>query len=195
VTHGPFWFHQPSNAQLDELLYEQSRLRLNYDSDVKAGGSHLVDGYRAISETIELGRGRNVFERAVRNAQQWKVHERAGVLVRPVGSQVEQGSSVLLLLRLPVLYVTVACRVVSVSETADSWGFAYGTLPHHVERGEELFEVELTADGMACFKVSAQSRPNHLLTSVGAPFARAVQRRATNRYLKAMVDLVSNSQK
>lgn len=195
MTHGPFWFRRPSDSTLLDLLKEQSNCELTYDSFGMAEAGLPIEGYRTTNRSVDLGNGRAVFDRAVSSIQHWQVHERAGLLVTPKGFGVTEGTQVVLLLRLLVGYVTVACRVVAISQSTDRWGFVYGTLPHHVERGEELFIVEQARDGMVSFTVRAMSRPGHFLTSVGAPFARAVQRRATDRYLKAMVDLVANNRK
>ena len=54
-----------------------------------------------------------------------------------------------------------AARVVYVEETPERFAFAYGTLPSHVERGEERFEVQMHPDGSVWYVVSAFSRPGH----------------------------------
>jgi uncharacterized protein (UPF0548 family) len=94
-------------------------------------------------------------------------------------------------MRIVGLNVTIACRVVKIFDDENQWGFAYGTLPHHVEQGEELFLVERRSDGTVHFSVSAFSRPRHPLVKVGAPVARAVQRVITTRYLRAMKELMT----
>ena len=42
--------------------------------------------------------------------------------------------------------MVVPCRIVSVFKEVDSFGFAYGTLPGHPERGEESFVLERRDD-------------------------------------------------
>ena len=148
-------------------------------------------GFRKLKGTVDLGRGSGVFERAVRCIQDWEVHERAGLRVTPRAAVVAPGISVVLLMRHTGVYVTMACRVVSTINSEHQWGFAYGTLPLHVEQGEELFLVEQVEDDRVNFTVNALSRPGHLVTKVGAPVARLIQREATGRYLRAMVELVS----
>jgi uncharacterized protein (UPF0548 family) len=74
---------------------------------------------------------------------------------------------------------------VQVVDEPDRYGFAYGTLPGHPEQGEESFL--LTRDGDTIhFEIAAFSRPHDLLTKLGGPVARAVQRRATQQYLDGM---------
>ena len=89
---------------------------------------------------------------------------------------------------LPVGFAIATCRVVGVVDEPDRWGFAYGTLPAHPESGEELFVVERRPeDGDAVvFRITVFWRPHELLTRLGAPVARILQRRATLAYLDAM---------
>jgi uncharacterized protein (UPF0548 family) len=74
-----------------------------------------------------------------------------------------------------------ACRVVyAVVETGpvSRFGFAYGTLPGHVESGEERFLIEWDrGDDGVWYDILAFSRPNHLLTRLGYPLVRRAQKR------------------
>jgi uncharacterized protein (UPF0548 family) len=59
---------------------------------------------------------------------------------------------------------------------ARHYGFAYGTLPDHPERGEERFLIEWnTADNTVWYDLLAVSRPSHWLARVGYPYARYEQ--------------------
>jgi uncharacterized protein (UPF0548 family) len=56
------------------------------------------------------------------------------------------------------------------------FGFAYGTLPDHPERGEERFLVEWSqADDSVWYDLLAISRPGHWLARVGYLYARYEQ--------------------
>ena len=57
------------------------------------------------------------------------------------------------------------------------FGFAYGTLPDHVESGEERFLIEWdqTTDRV-WFDILAFSRPRHRLARIGYPIARGKQK-------------------
>ena len=58
------------------------------------------------------------------------------------------------------------------------FGFAYGTLPGHVESGEERFLVEWDrGDDGVWYDILAFSRPNHILTRLGYPVVRRLQKR------------------
>jgi uncharacterized protein (UPF0548 family) len=88
-----------------------------------------------------------------------------------------------------------ACRIVYVLEEEGSsrrrYGFAFGTLPGHVEQGEERFTVEWhRADDSVFYEVFAFARPAHPLVKAGPPFVRLVQRRFAADSLQSMVAAV-----
>jgi uncharacterized protein (UPF0548 family) len=62
-----------------------------------------------------------------------------------------------------------ACRIVYVIEEEEAsllnrYGFAFGTLPGHVERGEERFSVEWhRSEDWVFYEVFAFARPAHPL--------------------------------
>jgi uncharacterized protein (UPF0548 family) len=78
---------------------------------------------------------------------------------------------------------------VYVLDEPNRFGFAYGTLAGHPERGEESFVVSLASDRVT-FDVVAFSRPASALARFGAPVARAVQTRVTRRYLSGLESFV-----
>jgi uncharacterized protein (UPF0548 family) len=89
-----------------------------------------------------------------------------------------------------------ACRIAYTIEEENQslrrYAFAFGTLPGHVERGEERFTVEWhRADGSVWYEVFAFARPAHPLARVGSPFVRLVQRRFAVDSLRAMAAAVS----
>ena len=69
--------------------------------------------------------------------------------------------------------------VYTVDETGSArrFGFAYGTLPGHVERGEERFTIEMNSDGDVWYVIRAFSRPRLLAVRIGYPVARLLQRK------------------
>jgi uncharacterized protein (UPF0548 family) len=84
-----------------------------------------------------------------------------------------------------------ACRIIYLvdeKEPARRYGFAYGTLPDHAEMGEERFLVELDrASGEVWYDILAFSRPQHLLTWLGYPYVRRVQKRFAKDSAAAMI--------
>jgi uncharacterized protein (UPF0548 family) len=86
------------------------------------------------------------------------------------------------------------CRVVRRFPNSDGdarYGFAYGTLADHVERGEELFVIELdAADGTVWYQIRAVSKPRARLAQIGYPISRSLQARFRQDSSWAMADAV-----
>ncbi len=80
--------------------------------------------------------------------------------------------------------------MVYVVSEPDRRGFAYGTLPGHPERGEELFLVE-RQDGSTYAEVRSFSRPGRWFSRLGLPVVRWVQRRYVERYLDALAQALT----
>lgn len=74
-----------------------------------------------------------------------------------------------------------SCRILYVLDESGpitKFGFAYGTLPGHVESGEERFLIKWDrADNSVWYDIFAFSRPNHFLARLGYPFVRRLQKR------------------
>ena len=83
-----------------------------------------------------------------------------------------------------------SCRIVYCIEehnTLEKFGFAYGTLDEHLERGEERFMIEWTrTDDRVYYDLLAFSRPNNPLVHLGYPFARMMQKRFASESKLAM---------
>ena len=74
------------------------------------------------------------------------------------------------------------------------FGFAYGTLPDHAEKGEERFSVEWHhEDNSVWYDILAFSRPNHPLARLGLPLTRRLQRRFARDSKRAMVAAAGGS--
>jgi uncharacterized protein (UPF0548 family) len=90
-----------------------------------------------------------------------------------------------------------ACRIVYTidEQTANvaRFGYAYGTLPGHVERGEEQFLLEWDRrEDMVSYSILAFSRPRHVLAKLGYPLMRRLQRRFARESTAAMKRAVAN---
>jgi hypothetical protein len=93
------------------------------------------------------------------------------------------------------MWVTATCRVVEVVDEPDRFGFAYGTLPHHPEAGEESFVViRDPATDQVRLEITAYSRPTARLAKLGGPVGRAFQRFMASRYLDGFEEGASHGQ-
>jgi uncharacterized protein (UPF0548 family) len=136
-------------------------------------------GYRHFTRSL-LGTGVPL-EVAAARLMTWQVHRAAGLRVVSAPPVAAVGADVVM----RFCGLRVPCRVVAVVDEPGRAGFAYGTLPGHPERGEELFLLE-AVDGGVRATVRAFSRPASLLARAIGPIGTAVQDRVTDRYLRAM---------
>lgn len=115
----------------------------------------------------------------------------AGATIYPVLAPLAPGTEVIAVVRLAVVFVLAPCRVVYVTNEADRFGLAYGTLPGHPERGEEAFHVVKDDDGNVTLEIVAFSQPASATARLGGPLSRLVQTRTTRRYLEGVLHYVT----
>lgn len=187
----PILWSRPSAAALDGLLAGAVGASLTYPEQAATAGQ-LPANYIKGRRSVTLGSGTATWEAARAALRAWKAHTDAGVEVTPAGAPLEPGTAVVVSTRLGLLWMAGPCRIVYVTDTPERYGFAYGTLPGHPESGEEAFHVVCDAGGRVSFEVVVFYRPVALLARLGGPLSRAVQRRATSRYLAAMTRAVGD---
>ena len=89
-----------------------------------------------------------------------------------------------------------ACRIIYVldeQEPVRRVGFAYGTLPDHVEKGEERFSIEWSSDDRVWYDIRSFSQPNFWMTRLAYPLTRRLQHRFVVDSKRAMARIVRNS--
>ncbi len=91
------------------------------------------------------------------------------------------------------LAIAIPVRVVYVVDTPRRRGFAYGTLPGHPERGEELFVAEHHDDDSVSLTVTAFSGPGRWFTRLSGPLGRVMQQVMTRRYITAVRELAAGT--
>jgi len=139
----------------------------------------------------ELGRGQDVFDRAVACLRSLGAARAAGT-VWPDEATVELGATLLVAAPIGPLTVVAVNRIVGVVDEPDRWGFAYGTLPGHIEIGEEAFVVERRADGVdgvdgtVVARITARSHAALPAARLLQPLLVPIQRRFAQRYLAAV---------
>jgi uncharacterized protein (UPF0548 family) len=182
---------RPNPVQLDVLL-ERAR---NQSVTYAHVGSTLASGDRLVRRRQRhLGHGRETLSAARASLRGWVAHRGIGAVVHPGDVPLETGQTVLVVLSVGPLWVIAPNRIVSVVDEDDRFGFAYGSLPGHPQRGEESFAVESDDDGDVRAVVAVDARPGTLPTCVAAPLVLAVQRWAVDRYLSALATACEGQQ-
>ena len=136
-----------------------------------------LDGWTITDSSMVLGQGRECFDQATQRLFTWQAHRFAGVRVEDLGSDTVE---------LTIGPTRSRCLILEQKTDADRSLLIYGTLPGHVESGEEAFRVAISPDGTVTGRCVAFSRHAWIWARIGAPVARMVQLYITRRYLQGM---------
>jgi uncharacterized protein (UPF0548 family) len=171
---------KPSVESLRRFLTVQAKLPFSYAATGATATSPPV-GYVVDRTRIRLGNGEAVFREATIALRRWEHFRLGWVEAWSPNTPIRPGEAVAVMGRAIGMWWLNACRIVYVVDEAgpvSRFGFAYGTLPGHVESGEELFLIEWDhSDDGVWYDILAFSRPNHFLTRLGHPLVRRMQKR------------------
>ena len=191
-----FSLRMPSTESIRRILSEQAKLDFSY-SPVGATAHTPPAGYVVDRTRIELGAGESVFLAAKAALQRWEHFRLGWVEPWPPETPIQSGEVVAIMAWTAGLWTLNCCRIVYVVDEAGPikrFGFAYGTLPGHVESGEELFQIEWDQDiNSVWYDILAFSRPNHFLTRLGYPLVRHTQKRFGRDSAAAMFRAVNSA--
>ncbi len=189
-----FLLTNPSEDRIHRFIDSKRHLPFSY-ADVGATLSSPPAGYTLDHNRIELGRGAEVFNRAVRAVRGWKMFDMPWIRLCWPDSGIEVGTVVAVLARHLGFFSLNACRIVAAVDTDDAikkFGFAYGTLPGHAERGEERFTVEWNRENdLVVYDLLAFSRPDNFLAKAGYAYARRLQKKFAAGSKQAMFEAVN----
>jgi uncharacterized protein (UPF0548 family) len=138
------------------------------------------EGFTIDHNRILLGKGMDVFDRAKRAIQEWKMFDMPWISLCWPDTPIAVNGLVAVLIRHLGFWSLNACRIVYVLEehgAVEKYGFAYGTLQAHAECGEERFTVEYCPeDDSVWYDLYAFSKPQ-FVAKLGHPLARALQKK------------------
>lgn len=188
-------FSTPDADRIAAFLELQQSLPVSYP-EVGHSLDRSPAGYNIDHNRVMLGRGEEVFEKACAALRSWTMFPAPWTRIDPPNAPIVAGQTVAMLAQVYGLWWLNACRIVYViDETApvQRFGFAYGTLPGHVEKGEERFTVERLADDTVWYDLRAFSRPRFWLVRLAKPLARGLQRRFATESKLAMQHAVGDA--
>jgi uncharacterized protein (UPF0548 family) len=178
-------FTKPSTDLLRRFLDEQSPLKHTYDAIGATRGESWADnvpaGFDVDHTRACLGAGAQTFSAAKEALRGWRQFQLGWVEPWPTDVPLLPDKVVSIVARLGPFYWSNACRILHAFDERgpiERFGFAYGTLPGHAERGEERFLIEWNHDDDSVwFDILAFSRPRHVLARLGYPVVRLLQKR------------------
>lgn len=177
---------KPSELQVRAFLAAQQQSTFAYSPLEITRDSEAPDGYTVDHNRVQLGSGAESFDAAVRAIRQWKMFDLGWVQLFFDNTPIERGSTVAVVVKHLGFWSMNACRIVYVVEDQNRYGFAYGTLAEHAERGEERFLVERDRlDDSVWYDLLAFSKPGPM-AKLGYPYTRRLQKKFAHDSKKAM---------
>ena len=171
---------KPDARRIERFLAAQRNRSFSY-REVGYSRRGGPPGYTVDHNRVRIGEGRAAFARAVEALRNWKMFDLGWVSLHPTAAPIEPGTTVAVRCRHLGFWSLNACRIVYTVDDEGPvvrYGFAYGTLPDHAERGEERFTVEWHhEDGAVWYDIFAFSRPNDPLARLAYPLSRFLQGR------------------
>ena len=185
---------RPTTKEINRFLDEQRSGTLSY---TETGATRdlpvcpLPAGYTLDHNRVRLGKGRATFASAVAALRAWLMFATELTEIYPSHAPIEVGQTVTVVGHHFGFWSLNACRIVyTIDEAGDDtrYGFAYGTLDEHLERGEERFTIEWhRSSDEVWYDLLAFSRPRHILARVGYPVSRMMQKRFASESKSAML--------
>lgn len=185
-----FLLNEPDETGIRSFIAGHENDAFSYPEVGATRNGLSPDGYDVDRNRILLGCGRETYQKAVEAVRSWKMFDISWLRLFWTDTPIEAGRTVCVLARHLGFRSLNACRIVYAFEErgeVEKFGFAYGTLPAHVERGEERFSVERhKATDEVWYDIYAFSRPRHALAKLAYPFSRFMQKRFAEESKRAM---------
>lgn len=184
-----FLLREPSSEIVRSFISTQHTLPLTYANVGATRTENAPAGFNVDHHRENIGSGDVVFASAVNAIKNWRQFELGWVSLVPAHTVLEPDAVVAVRAHTFGLWSLNATRVVYlIDETTPlkKFGFAYGTLPEHVECGEERFTVEQHEDGSVYYDIFAFSRPRHPFARIAALVARRLQKQFARDSIAAM---------
>jgi uncharacterized protein (UPF0548 family) len=190
-----FFASKPLNEAVVRFLSAQCDQNYSYPAVGSSREQKSPPGFTVDHNRVQLGTGTLVYERAKRAIREWKMFEMPWVQLCWPDTPIVAGATVAVLVSHLGFWSLNFCRIIYViDENApiEKYGFAYGTLRDHAERGEERFRVEFDPrDQSVWYDLYAFSRPSPL-ARLTYPFTRHLQKRFARDSKAAMVKSVES---
>ncbi len=182
-----FLLSEPSDQTVLEFIASQGDQKFTYAAVGATNATPPAD-FKLDHNRIQLGSGVQTYKRAMEALKTLRQFDLGWVCIVPEGVPIEVGSTVAVKARAFGSWSLSAARVVYVIDDDRRFGFAYGTLPDHVECGEERFTIEWNKhDDLVWYDILAFSKPRHPLVRLSFPLARMLQKRFARESLDRMV--------
>ena len=187
---------RPSTETIREFLASQSKLGFTYTA-VGATASLPPAGYTVDHTRIKLGQGEEVFTKAKAALGRWEQFRLGWMEAWSPETTIKTGDVVAVVARNLGLWWLNACRIVYVVDEPGADPALRVCLRHaarsrwrRVRRGSSSNGI--VRAGEVWYDILAFSRPRHVLTRLGYPYIRRVQKRFGRESAAAMLKSVGD---
>lgn len=157
-----------------------------YDHVGSTLGAEPDAGPQRHESSVKVGVGESAFLSARGALRSWLPQRSLGASIAPTDVVPGLDETVILSVGVGPLRLLVPNRIVSMVDEPDRYGYAYGSLPGHPERGEEFFLVEMLDGGDVVLTIRVDAEPAHQLRWL-RPVIVPLGRVAVGRYQSAVV--------
>lgn len=187
-----FTFRLPSNIKLSQLFLEHDihSLGFNYTERHKTLRAEKVKGYDNDALSGVIGYGEAAFAEAKTMLIQWQMFPAKWTKIFSESDDVQVGTNVILYAKFLGVWWKNTSRVVYIIDEPNRFGFAYGTLTKHLEKGEELFLLEINDKNELIYTIKAFSTPYHWIAKLCYPIMRYLQGKFRKDSLMQMKQLL-----
>ncbi|MFN8441256.1 MAG: DUF1990 domain-containing protein [Caldilineaceae bacterium] len=187
-------FRRPANDEIGTFVADQAEAKFSY-AQLGMTKHPAPDDFQVDHNRIVLGKGQAIFEKVCAAVHAWQMIDLGWVSVYDASVPFAPGMTVAIIAEVFGVWFLNACRIVYTVEerSGEVWryGFAYGTLPAHLERGEERFLIEWDRrSDEVRYDILAYSQPNTWLAKVGYPVVRLFQKRFGKDSKRVMASIV-----
>lgn len=193
------FLHKPSANDISEFLQRQAGRPFSYSEQEATREARRPAGYDFDHNRIRVGSGEADFLAACAALRRWQMFQLGWTEICNAEAPIHPGANIAMLARCFGVWWLNACRIVYVMNEPGAvtrYGFAYGTLAEHVERGEERFLIEWhREDDSVWYDLSAFSQPRFWMVKLGYLLARRLQRKFARQSLAAMQHAVAQTRK
>ena len=191
-----FLISEPNEKSIAQFIKEQQNTAFSYSEIGLSRNSNAPEGYNIDHNRIKIGIGEDDYRQAIKAVGNWKMFDLNWVKLYPNTTPIKIGETVAIIVKHFGFWSLNAARIVYVFEETDAeiekYGFAYGTLTEHGERGEERFSVEFhKKDESVWYDLFAFSQPEHFLAKLGYPFSRMLQKQFASESKQAMKRVIN----
>lgn len=167
----------PDAKTIQPILKKQSQLPYTYFEVNETKDSRLIKGFDNDHLKVKIGNGIHDFLLAKSLISNWMMMPDDWTVILPEKTPVLKDNTIVLMAKFIGLWWMNCSRIVYIKDEPRKFAFAYGTLPGHMEKGEELFQVMMDEHEVVWYEIKAFSKPRYWLTRLFYPVLRRLQAR------------------